>query len=222
MDTYVIITQENFRNNRKPIMNDDFVRDNPMSLASEPDAQTLGTSSMYRLFEALISLREKNERQHKMFEQSLNRMRESVQSSFNSFAAETQKAYQSMRQEFHGEKRVALNVLNELVEVGLELSQIAAARPHIEIKSPEDEAIARWMEAVEIQNRKVQAALERHGIYVYHAVIASPYEPKLHERVGSKRVDGMGPLLVAEEREHGYASQQPDFVIRRPKVIVSD
>jgi molecular chaperone GrpE (heat shock protein) len=203
-------------------MNDDFSRDNPLSLTSEPEAQTLGTSSMYRLFEALISLREKNERQHKLFEQTLNRMRDSVQASFNNFAAETQRAYQQMRQEFHGEKRVSLAALNELVDIALELSQIAAARPQFNVPGPEGEALARWIEAVEIQNRKVQAALERHGVFIYHAVIASAYDPRLHERVGSKRVEGMGPLLVAEEREHGYASQQPEFVLRRPKVIISE
>ena len=56
----------------------------------------------------------------------------------------------------------------------------------------------------------------------YDAAIGSPYNPALHERVGSKRVEGMGPLLVAEQREHGFASQQPEFVLRRPKVIVSE
>ena len=67
-----------------------------------------------------------------------------------------------------------------------------------------------------------QAALLRHGIQPYDAVIGSPYNPALHERVGSKRAEGMGPLLVAEQRERGYASQQPEFVLRRPKVIVSE
>lgn len=203
-------------------MNDDFARDNPLSLTSEAEGQTMGTSSMYRLFEALISMREKNERQHKLFEQTLNRIRDSVQSSFNNFAADTYKAYQQMRQEFHGEKRVSLAVLNELVDIGLELSQVVAARPPIHGSGPEARTLTRWMEAVEVQNRKVQAALERHGVYVYHAVIASPYNPALHERVGSGRFEGLSPLLVAEEKEHGYASQQPEFVLRRPKVVVSD
>ena len=66
------------------------------------------------------------------------------------------------------------------------------------------------------------AALERLGIHPYDAVIGSAYNPALHERVGSMRMEGMGPLLVAEQRERGYASQQPDFVLRRPKVIVSE
>ena len=56
----------------------------------------------------------------------------------------------------------------------------------------------------------------------YDAVISAPYNPAIHERVGSARVEGMGPLLVAEQRERGYASQQPEFVLRRPKVIVSE
>jgi len=68
----------------------------------------------------------------------------------------------------------------------------------------------------------VQAALLRHGIQPYDAAISSPYNPAIHERVGSTRVEGMGPLLVAEQRERGYASQQPEFVLRRPKVIVSE
>ena len=46
--------------------------------------------------------------------------------------------------------------------------------------------------------------------------------PVLHERVGSKRMEGMGPLLVAEQTQRGWASQQPEFILRRPKVIVSD
>jgi hypothetical protein len=32
----------------------------------------------------------------------------------------------------------------------------------------------------------------------------------------------MGPLLIAEQTERGYASEQPDFVLRRPKVVVSE
>jgi len=46
--------------------------------------------------------------------------------------------------------------------------------------------------------------------------------PALHERVGAAHVEGMGPNLIAEQRERGYASQQPEFVLRRPKVIVTE
>ena len=182
------------------------------------DNQTLGSSTIYRLCEEVISLRERNTRQHTDFARQLNNVRDELKGSFNSFAADTQRAYQQLRQEVHGEKRVSLALLNELLEVGQDLDAIVAARP-----APDDvEAVRRWMEAVEVESRKVQAALLRHGIHPYDAVISTPYNPALHERVGSARVEGMGPLLVAEQRERGYASQQPEFVLRRPKVIVSE
>ena len=78
------------------------------------------------------------------------------------------------------------------------------------------------MDGVEVQHRKVQAALLRHGIQPYDAVISAPYNPALHERVGSKRVEGMDALRVAEQVQRGYASQQPEFVLRRPKVMVTE
>ncbi len=183
-----------------------------------PVDHTLGASSIYRLCEEVIALRETNSRQHKLFEQTLAKAREALQTSFNSFAGDTQRAYQQLRQEIHGEKRVSLALLNVLLEVGFDLERIMATRPR-----PDDaEAVARWADAVEIESRKIQAALLRHGIHPYDAVIGSAYNPALHERVGSRRMEGMDPLRVAEQREHGYASQQPEFVLRRPKVIVSE
>jgi hypothetical protein len=184
--------------------------------------QTLGRSSLYKLFEAFIALREKNERQHKLFEQTMAKSRDAIQASFNSFAADTQRAYQQLRQEIHGEKKLSLALLNELLEIGMELEQIVAARPLLKIRGEEGETLARWTDAIEVESRKVQAALQRHGIHPYDAVIASAYNPALHERVGSKRVDGMDALRIAEQVEHGYASQQPEFVLRRPKVIVTE
>src|SRR5438874_3331171 len=120
------------------------------------EEMTQGTSSLYRLFEAFIGLREKNERQHKLFEQSLNRARDALQSSFNTFAAETQKAYQQMRQEMVGEKKFSLGLLNELLDLAIELDHIVTARPAVGALGLEAETVERWMEAVEIQNRKVQ------------------------------------------------------------------
>ena len=183
---------------------------------------TQGTSSLYRLFEAFIALREKNERQHKLFEQTMAKTRDALQASFNSFAADTQRAYQQLRQEIHGEKRVALALFNELMEIGLDLEQIVAARPQVDLDGEGGAAANRWMDAVEIQSRNIGAALVRHGIQRYDAVIGSPYDPKWHERVGSKRVDGLEALRVAEQVQHGFASQQPGFVLRRPKVIVTE
>jgi molecular chaperone GrpE (heat shock protein) len=179
---------------------------------------TLGSSTIYRLCEEVIQLREMNNRQHRMFEQAMTKVRDDLKGSFNSFAADTQRAYQQLRQEVHGEKRISLALLTELLELGMDLEGIVAARP-----SPQDpEAVTRWSEAIEVELRKVQAALARHGIHPYDAVISSPYNPAIHERVGSTRVEGMGPLLIAEQRERGWASQQPEFVLRRPKVIVSE
>jgi hypothetical protein len=201
-------------------MNDDLLSGSLGAEAvREPrDNQTLGSSTIYRLCEEVISLRERNNRQHQEFDRKLNAVRDDLKTSFNSFAADTQRAYQQLRQETHGEKRVSMALLNELLEFSQDLEGIVAARPALE----DLEALKRWAEAIEIESRKVQAALLRHGIHPYDAVISSAYNPALHERVGSKRVEGMGPLLVAEQREHGYASQQPEFVLRRPKVIVSE
>jgi hypothetical protein len=216
-------------------MNDDLL---PEAARSEPPPSvrqdhTIGSSTIFRLCEEVIALREMNNRQHKMFEQALQKTREKLQENFNSFAADTQRAYQQLRQEVHGEKRVSLTLLNELLELGFDMERLTASwLAHVlAVKpSPEDtEAVAAWMgavegwgEAVQVELRRVQDALRRHGIHPYDAVIGSPYDPKLHERVGGKRVEGMGPLLVAEQTEHGYASAQPEFVLRRPKVIVSE
>jgi molecular chaperone GrpE (heat shock protein) len=182
------------------------------------DNNTIWSSSLYRLCEELIALREKNDRQHKLFEQTLAKSRDALQTAFNSFAADTQRAYQQLRQEIHGEKRVSLALLNELLDIGFDLQHIVTVRP----RADDPEAVARWADSVEVQTRKVDAALRRHGILPYDAVIGSAYNPALHERVGSRRMDGMDPLRVAEQREHGYASQQPEFVLRRPKVVVSE
>jgi GrpE len=201
-------------------MNDDFL---PGEASADPAANaredhTLGSSTIYRLCEEVIALREMNKRQHKMFEQTLNRTRDELTTNFNSFAKATQEAYQKLRQEVHGEKRVSMALLNELLELGMDLEHIVSAKPAADAA----EALARWVEVVEVEARKVQAALLRHGIHPYDAVISAPYNPALHERVGSTKVEGMGPNLVAEQRERGYASQQPEFVLRRPKVIVSE
>jgi molecular chaperone GrpE (heat shock protein) len=212
-------------------MNDDMLTspsDNPFQrppLREEPvddprprDVSTLGTSTLYKLCEEMISLRERNARQHQLVASQLSSLRDDLKTSWTQFADVTQRAYQQFRKELHGEKRVSLALLNELLELGQDLESIVAARP-----APDDkDAVVRWADAVEIESRKVQSALARHGILPYDAVIGSAYNPALHERVGSKKVEGMAALLIAEQRERGYASQQPEFVLRRPKVIVSD
>jgi molecular chaperone GrpE (heat shock protein) len=200
-------------------MNDHFPPDSPsLDPAADRQPPALASSSIFKLFEAFIALRERNDRHHKMFDQALVKSRDTLQASFNSFAGDTQRAYQQLRQEIHGEKRVSLALLNELLEINQDLEHIVAARP-----KPEDaEAMAGWADSVDVESRKVQAALLRHGIHPYDAVIGSAYNPALHERVGSCRMEGMDALRVAEQRERGWASQQPEFVLRRPKVIVSE
>jgi molecular chaperone GrpE (heat shock protein) len=198
-------------------MNDEYAPPQTEADAGRAD-HTIGSSTIYRLCEEVIGLREVNNRQHKLFEQTLTKARDEMKESFNNFAAATQRAYQQLRQELHGEKRVSLALLSELLDVGMELEHIVAARP----PGDEKEGLARWIESVEIESRKVLASLAKHGIQPYDAVLGSTYNPAIHERIGSKRVEGMDALKVAEQRERGYASQQPEFVLRRPKVIVSE
>jgi molecular chaperone GrpE (heat shock protein) len=201
-------------------MNDDLAMNTP----EERAVHTLGSSTLYNLLEAMIQLSERNQREHKLFSKDLKDVREAMLGSFNNFADLTQKAYQQLRKEVHGEKRVSLVLLNELLEVGQDLHEVTVARPpiHAGMTPEEVEAVVRWADAVEVQSRKVEAAMSRHGIHPYDAVIGAAYDPKLHERVGSKRVEGMGPLLVAEQRQRGYASSQPEFVLRRPLVYVTE
>ena len=204
-------------------MNDDYLSEpppppTPTKSAPVSDGRPIASSSLYRMAEELIALREMNNRQHKMFEKSLKEARDDLRGSFNSFAADTQRAYQQLRQEVHGEKRISLNLLTELLDICMDLEQIVGVKP----KTDNPEAVALWIEAVEVEYRKVLSSVLKHGIQPYDAVIASPYNPAIHERVGSMRKEGLGPLLIAEQRERGWASQQPEFVLRRPKVIVSE
>lgn len=204
-------------------MNDDRNIDLPRTLlpANEPEPLTQGMSSLYKLFEAFIALREKNSREHRVFEQSQSRVRDLLLEGFDKFVKETQGAFQNLRQVMTGEKKMAITMLNEMLELAQDLEHIVAAKPAIP-ESKENEATRRWAEAIEIECRKVQAGLLRHGVHPYDAVIGAPYNPALHERVGSTRVDGMDGLRVAEQREHGWASNTPDFVLRRAKVIITE
>jgi len=193
-------------------------------LVRERLAASVGSSTLLNLLEAMIQLSERNKAEHKVFSQDLRTMRDALKESFNSFVGDTQKAYQQLRKEIHGEKRTSLALLNELLELSQDLDAITAARPRIAegMSAEEVQAMVRWADAVEVQARKVQAAILRHGIHPYDAVVGSPYDPKLHERVGTRRVEGMGPLLIAEQQQRGYASQQPEFVLRRPQVYVTE
>ncbi|HEV3144055.1 MAG TPA: nucleotide exchange factor GrpE [Gemmataceae bacterium] len=188
------------------------------SLPARPVPRPVAPSTIQRLCEEMIALREHMSRQLKFFEQTLRQAKEENQSNFHQFVQETSRAYQQMRQELHGEKRHALALQNELLEITLDLARVAGSRPAADDPKP----LQAWSESVAVMARKAEAILARLGILPYDAIIGTTYNPALHERVGNKRVEGMGPLLVAEQIERGYASQQPEFVLRRPKVLVSE
>jgi molecular chaperone GrpE (heat shock protein) len=201
-------------------MNDDFKIS--VSAPADPELPTMGMSSVYRLFEAFIALREKNERQHKLFEQTLNRASYSFHGSFNTFAGDTQKAYQQLRQDVQGEKKFSLTLLNVILDLGIEMNHILESKPKHVPAGPEGEALQNWLKSLEVQNRKLWDDIRKFGIHPYEAPVGAPYNPALHERVGSTRIDGLPALMIAETKEKGYASQQPEFILRRPKVIVTE
>src|SRR3954471_18560217 len=153
-------------------MNNDF-----KALANSLDAEspTQGMSSIYRLFEAFIALREKNERQHKLFEQTLNRARDALQGSFNSFAGDTQKAYQQLRQDVLGEKKFSLTLLNVILDLGIEMNHILDSKPKKLPGGPEGEALRNWLKSLEVQNRKIWDDIRKFGIHPYEAPVGTPY-----------------------------------------------
>src|SRR5579875_1271862 len=113
-------------------MNDAFL---PSSSApTDRERDTLGSSTLYKLCEEVIALREYDKRQLRSVEQTLNKVRDELKTSFNNFAADTQRAYQQLRQELHGEKRISLALLNELIEIAHDLQAIVAACPKQEIE----------------------------------------------------------------------------------------
>src|SRR2546421_497424 len=101
----------------------------PSGTARPSRADQPGSRSTSSCRPGLIALRETNSRQHKLFEQTLTRARDSLQDGFNTFAADTQRAYQQLRQELNGEKRLSQALLQELLEIGQDLENIVAARP---------------------------------------------------------------------------------------------
>src|SRR5262245_29119236 len=129
-------------------MSDDLSTGLPESDSSPRErlAASVGSSTLLGLLEAMIQLAERNKAEHKLFTQDLRSVRDAVKENYNSFAGDMQKAFQLMRKEFHGEKRISLALLNELMEVGQELEQITAARPRIAegLTAEEVQAVVRW------------------------------------------------------------------------------
>src|SRR5207248_907555 len=104
-------------------------------------------------------------------------------------------------------------------DLALDVQKIAAVCPLLDDCPP---SVAAWAEGVAVAARRGEAVLAQFGVHRYDAVIGSAYQPALHERVGGRRAEGMGPLLVAQQVAAGYASRQPDFVLRRAKVLISE
>jgi molecular chaperone GrpE (heat shock protein) len=171
------------------------------------DASGSPEPTLRRICSELIALRERTDRQHRLFEQALSQLADNLDKRFDQFAADVQQAYQRLREELTGEKRFSLAVLDALTDISLDLQKVA---------------IANAGESFAIAARRADAMLGQFGIHRYDAIIGSAYQPALHERVGGRAVEGMGPLLVAQQIEPGYASRQPDFVLRRAKVLVSE
>jgi molecular chaperone GrpE (heat shock protein) len=176
-------------------------------------------SALQRLCAEVVALRERNDRQHKLFDQALAQVRDDLQSRFGQFAADVQSAYQRLRDELTGEKGRALSALNALVDAALDLDKLIAARPTSDGAPLE---MSTWAEGVGGAARKTRAVLAQFGIHPYDAILGSAYAPALHERVGGLKIEGMEPLRVARQIEPGYASGQPDFVLRRAKVLISE
>jgi molecular chaperone GrpE (heat shock protein) len=116
----------------------------------------------------------------------------------------------------------SLTLLNVILDQGIEMNHILESKPKKWPDGPDGEALKNWLTALEVQNRKIWDDIRKFGIHLYEAPFGVPYNPALHERVGSKRVDGLPALMIAETTEKGYASQQPEFILRRPKVIVTE
>jgi molecular chaperone GrpE (heat shock protein) len=183
-------------------MNDDVPSSPVTDVSGSPTEPTLR-----RVCAELIALRERTDRQHRLFEQTLSQTRDDLQARFDRFAADSQQAYQRLRDDLTGEKRYSVALLNALVDMALDLQQVAAAD---------------GTESMAGAARRAEAVLTQFGVHRYDAVVGSAYHPALHERVGARPVDGLGPLLVAQQIGPGYASQQPDFVLRRAKVLISE
>jgi molecular chaperone GrpE (heat shock protein) len=182
-----------------------------MSEPSKPPvAQAPGSPhepTLRRVCTELINLRERTDRQHKLFEQSLSQIRDDLQARFDRFAADVQQAYQRLKEDLTGEKRVSLALLNSLVEVAIDVDKASAAG---------------GADAVAVAARRADALLAQFGVQRYDAVIGSPYQATLHERVGGKAAPGMAPGSIAQQIEPGYTSRQGDFTPRRAKVLVSE
>jgi len=177
-----------------------------------------GTPTLERLCAEMIALRERNDRQHKLFDQSLSQTRSDLDDKLKTFTADIQHAYQQLRDELTGEKRHSLALASMLLDLELDLERLASSRPPAAVGGPEQA----WGEGVAIAARKAQATLSQLGIHRFDAQFGDDYRPGQHERIGTERVEGLSPDRIARQLEPGFASSAPDFVLRRAKVMISE
>jgi len=185
---------------------------------SSSSTKYAGTPTLERLCAEMIALRERNDRQHKLFDQSLAQTRSDLDEKLKTFTADIQHAYQQLRDELTGEKRHSLALASMLLDLGLDLERLASSRPPAAVGGPEQA----WGEGVAIAARKAQATLSQLGIHRFDAQVGEEYRPAHHERTGTERVEGLPPGRIARQLEPGFASNAPDFVVRRAKVMISE
>ena len=112
-------------------MNDDFLQG--ASGAEAPrrprGEHTLGSSTIYNLCEEVIQLREKNDRQHKMFDQTLTKVRDALQGQLQRLRRRHAAGLSAAAQEIQGEKKFSLALLTLLLEIHQELEHIMKNQP---------------------------------------------------------------------------------------------
>ena len=161
---------------------------------------------LQRLCAEVIALRERNDRQHKLYEQTLGQTRDDLRAAFGQFAADAQRAYQQFRDELTGEKRNALALLSQLVDVATDLDRLAAQRPALDGAPPE---VAGWAEGVAVAARKAQAMLAQlvgGGVGVEAAGVGG-------EALLRVAQDFAGPVDVAQRRAR-LALPRPQDALR--------
>ena len=133
-------------------MNDDLPAFPGADIPAAPprDEHTLGASTIFKLCEEVIRLREMNNRKHQDFDRTLIKLRDELKSSFDKFAADTQRAYQDLRKETVGEKKFSMDLLMLLLEICQDMEHIMEMKP-----APDNvEAVKGWMEGVAVETRQ--------------------------------------------------------------------
>jgi molecular chaperone GrpE (heat shock protein) len=172
-------------------------------LPGEPELEAM----IARLTAAVLNLREESVNSQQHIEQELARTRASLEERFARLAADTQSAYQSLRDELTGENRFGLALLNALVEQTLDLERLADSDPN---------------PGLHVALRAARESLARFGVTRYAPESGEQYRPDWHECVGREPANGLQTGRILRVIEPGYAAGGPERLVRRAKVIVSE